>query len=119
MQGYGGSYFYKVGRQVDDHVFTAFEFPGKDKNDRVIVTYSSINTNAFEKYGEEVMGTYGTMIIEEEKEILLYKENDRNKAVLGGRNMSVTMQTGPGGKPAAETSATWAGPSAASSLGGS
>jgi len=119
VQGYGGNHFYKDGRQVDDHVYTAFEFPGKDKDDRVIVTYSSINTNAFEKYGEEVMGTYGTMIIEEEKEILLYKENDRNKAQLGGRNMSVTMQTGPGGKPAAETSATWSGPSAASSLGGS
>ena len=32
----------------------------------VIVTYSSINTNGFETYGECVMGTQGTMIVEKE-----------------------------------------------------
>ena len=33
-------------REVDDHVFVSFEFPGKAENDHTVVTYSSINTNA-------------------------------------------------------------------------
>ena len=52
VTGIGGSFFYTDGREVDDHVFVSFEFPGKDgPQDRghVVVTYSSINTNAFEK----------------------------------------------------------------------
>jgi len=58
--GYGGKNYYGVkgigtpdqqgdDRDVDDHVYMTFEFPGKnyeqDKNDVCIVTYSSINTN--------------------------------------------------------------------------
>src|SRR5262249_3126301 len=50
-------------RDIDDHVFATYEFPGKnyakDKNDVVVVTYSSISTNSFENYGECVMGTRG------------------------------------------------------------
>ena len=38
------------------------------------MTYSSINTNSFDGYGEMVMGSRGTMIVSQEKEILLYKE---------------------------------------------
>src|SRR5262249_7961879 len=75
VTGVGGKYYYSDDREVDDHVFVTFEFPGaeyhavnkdgepiKDKNgesivrkpkdDRVVVTYSSISTNAFETYGE-------------------------------------------------------------------
>ena len=62
VTGIGGSFFYTDGREVDDHVFVAFEFPGKDgpqAKERVVVTYSSINTNQFDKYGETVMGTRG------------------------------------------------------------
>jgi len=78
VTGIGGTFFYTDGREVDDHVFVNFEFPGKAENDRTVVTYSSINTNAFENYGEELMGSRGTMIVEGEKEMLLYKEPDRN-----------------------------------------
>ena len=74
VTGVGGTYFYTDGREVDDHVFTIFEFPGKGEHDRVIVTYSSVNTNAFDGYGEMVMGSKGTMAVSQEKEILLYKE---------------------------------------------
>src|SRR5205807_10404461 len=50
VSGLGGKIFYHDDREVDDHVFVTFEFPGKDyledpkknKDDRVIVTYSSI-----------------------------------------------------------------------------
>ncbi|HEV3163737.1 MAG TPA: Gfo/Idh/MocA family oxidoreductase [Isosphaeraceae bacterium] len=117
--GIGGTFFFKDGREVDDHVFVNFEFPGKDKDDRVIVTYSSINTNAFEKYGEEVMGTRGTMVVEEERDLMLYKEADRNiPKDVGGRTTSITMEKGPAGKPVIETSPSASGPTAASSLGG-
>jgi predicted dehydrogenase len=122
VTGVGGSFFFRDNREVDDHVFVTFEFPGKEgpkDKDRVVVTYSSINTNAFEPYGETVMGTRGTMIVEQEREIMLFKEADRNKSGGGpSRTTSVTVETKAGGKPTVEASPTAAGPSAASSLGG-
>jgi predicted dehydrogenase len=93
VSGVGGKYFYKDNRDVDDHVFCTFEFPGpnydKDKDDKVIVTYSSINTNDFEPYGECVMGSTGTLIVEGEKMAMLYAKNDRSLAA------SVTGTGGP------------------------
>ena len=71
-------------RSIDDHVFTMFEFPGKnhpkgpnkgtDEHDVVVVTYSSISTNGLEPYGETIMGSRGTMTVELEKDIMVYKE---------------------------------------------
>src|SRR5690606_37958843 len=78
VQGYGGKNFYGVKgvgsidkqqdpRNIDDHIYVTFEFPGpnyeQDKNDIAIVTYSSINTNRFEPYGEWVYGSRGTIIM--------------------------------------------------------
>ncbi|WP_165220396.1 Gfo/Idh/MocA family protein [Aquisphaera insulae] len=115
VTGVGGTIFYKDGREVDDHVFTTYEFPyGQDDKDRVVVTYSSINTNSFDGYGEMVMGSRGTMIVSQEKEILLYKE--AGNATLS-RQTSITMET-VGKKPALETSPSLAGPSAATAIGG-
>lgn len=89
VQGYGGRNFYGVkgvgskdkqedDRQIDDHVYVTFEFPGphykEDQNDVVIVTYSSINTNRMEPYGESIYGSRGTMIVEQEQNVMLYKE---------------------------------------------
>ena len=45
----------------------------EDPNKRVIVTYSSINGNGYGGYGEVVMGTKGTLVLEREKDILLFK----------------------------------------------
>jgi len=90
VQGYGGKNFYgvkgvglpehqiQVAREVDDHVYVTFEFPGsnykEDPNDVVIVTYSSINTNAAEPYGESLFGSRGTMYVHNEQEVALFKE---------------------------------------------
>ncbi len=115
VTGIGGSFFYTDNREVDDHVFTLFEFPGVAKDDHVVVSYSSINTNSFDNYGEMVMGSRGTMIVEAEKEILLYKEAGHTSV---SRLTSITMEKGGGGKPVMEVSPSTAGPSAASSLGG-
>ena len=35
VTGIGGTFFYTDGREVDDHVFTVFEFPGKGEKDRI------------------------------------------------------------------------------------
>ena len=90
VTGIGGTFFYTDGREVDDHVFTAFEFPGSGEKDRVVVTYSSINTNSFDGYGEQVMGSKGTMIVSQEKEILLFKEAGNPAA---SKSTSVTLET--------------------------
>lgn len=125
VAGLGGKFFYHDEREVDDHVFTQFEFPGKnyyetpvdpanpyarrkvkDPNDRVVVTYSSISTNSFEPYGECVMGTRGTMVVEAEAKVMLYPDKNAPGA---GRAMSVSVSTSSGGKPVLDTSST-AGP---------
>jgi predicted dehydrogenase len=117
-------------REGDDHVFVTFEFPGQsywkkdskgkpvvennawvvdNADDVVVVTYSSISTNGFEKYGECLKGSRGTMIVEEEREIYLFKENDPGKANSGGRDTAVAVTAAGGGKPALEASSTWGG----------
>jgi predicted dehydrogenase len=113
VTGIGGTFFYTDGREADDHVFTLFEFPGKGEKDRVVVTYSSINTNSFDGYGEMVMGSEGTMIVSQEKEVLLYKEAGNSSL---SRTTSVTVEN-QGKKPALETSPSTAGPTAAAALG--
>ena len=75
-------------RDSEDQVFLTYEFPGKnhpqgpnhgsDDNDIVVVTYTSVNTNQFENYGECVKGTRGTMIVEREASVLLYPERNPN-----------------------------------------
>ena len=107
VSGVGGKYFYKDDREVDDHVYVNFEFPGEkyaaDKSDVVVVSYSSINTNGFEKYGECVMGSRGTMIVDMEQQVLLYPEQG-----VASRTSAWTVTSGGGGKPAVQTSGSMA-----------
>ena len=96
VHGHGGKNFYGIDgvgpkdkwdddREIDDQIFVTFEFPGRtyfaddghtvnNERDICIVTYSSINTNRWEPYGEAVFGTRGSLIMKTEKEALLYKE---------------------------------------------
>lgn len=123
VSGVGGKFFYKDDRDADDHVFVTFEFPGPmyykdaehkvvhDPNDVVVVTYSSINSNGFEPYGECVMGSRGTLVTSLEQEVMLYKER-------GTRSTALTVAATGGGKPVLETSATPVGPQAASQVTG-
>ena len=50
------------------------KIPGyeQDSNKKVVVTYSSINGNGYGGYGEVVLGTKGTMVLDREKEVLVY-----------------------------------------------
>ncbi len=69
VSGVGVNSFFTDGREVEDHVFLTYEYP-KD----VIVTYSSITTNEADAYGEQVMGTRGTLAIISERDVYLLKE---------------------------------------------
>ena len=83
-------------RDVDDHVYCTFEYPGKGyyedddpskavANDKkkVGVFYSSINSNGFGGYGEVVYGNKGTMILEKEAETMLFKSGAPTSVALG------------------------------------
>ena len=114
VQGYGGKNFYHVQgvgskdkqndpREIDDHVYVTLEFPGRhyseDQNDIVIVTYSSINTNRMEPYGETIFGSRGTLVTEKEQSMMLYKEagGDSGGGGAGQRLRLVQAAAGGGG----------------------
>jgi predicted dehydrogenase len=118
VSGVGGKFFYGPGRndrESDDGIFVNFEFPGpkhpkagkggNDPSDIVVVSYTSFNTNSYEKYGECLMGSRGTMVVEMESDIYLFKEPDKNKKETGTRDTKITI-TGDK-KPVAEASSTW------------
>jgi len=68
-------------RDVDDHVYCMFEFAAPDydpqdalgKRKKITVAYASINGNGFGGYGETVFGTKGTLLLEREKEAMLFR----------------------------------------------
>src|SRR5579872_3671623 len=114
VMGYGGRNFYHVKgvgskdkqtdpREIDDHVYVTLEFPGPhykdDQNDIVIVTYSSINTNRMEPYGETIFGSRGTLVTELEQSVMLYKEagGDTGGGGPGQRLRMVQAAAGGGG----------------------
>ena len=120
VTGVGGKFYYTDEREVEDHVFCSFEFPGKNydaskrhiynehgipvQNDVVVVTYSSVSTNSFERYGECVMGSKGTLVMEMEMDAMLYPAKGRNTSVGVART---------GGQPVIDTSASTGGPAEA------
>lgn len=75
----GGKHFYEDDRECEDHVYCTYEFPHPQDSNRtgVVVTYSSINTNSMEGYGEQVMGTKGSLLIMNERDVMLFKERTK------------------------------------------
>ncbi|MEQ1826554.1 MAG: Gfo/Idh/MocA family oxidoreductase [Pirellula sp.] len=132
----GGRHIFPNDRDADDHVYCSFEFPGpeydekfdagyripnvkkilgypEDPNKKIVVTYSSINGNGFGGYGEVVMGTKGTMVIDKEQEVMLYAGSDTSasagvKANKGGYALD-TQASGGAAAPIAKA-ASAAGP---------
>jgi predicted dehydrogenase len=76
VTGAGGVYrFPEGGREVEDHVFATFEYPqGRT------VTFSSIESNAFDDYYEMFMGTKGTLVLSRETEAYFFQEGKDAKA---------------------------------------
>jgi predicted dehydrogenase len=108
VQGSGGVYRFKDGREVEDHVYTIFDYPGGRT-----ATFSAIESNAFENYYEIYMGTKGTLIMRAETEALLFHEGDAAHAT----SVEVAAQAAGGAaldasesKPASGTSTAPAGP---------
>ena len=84
-----GRPIFPADRDVDDHVYCLFEFPAPDydpkdelgKRKKISVAYASINGNGFGGYGETVFGTRGTLLLNLEKEALLYRTHSVNDKV--------------------------------------
>jgi len=113
---------FRNNREIFDHVFVNFEFPGKnhphgpnkgtDKDDVVVMTYSSVSTNGFEQYGECLMGSRGTLLVESEQTAMLFKENEPGKKPAPPRSTTLSVQSAGAGAPALASGATWGGPAA-------
>jgi predicted dehydrogenase len=69
VQAMGGVYRFKDGRELPDHVYATFEYPGG-----ITGTFSSIESNAFDERYEMFFGTKGTLIMHNENEALLFEE---------------------------------------------
>ncbi len=115
----GNRSIFPADREVDDHVYCTYEYPAPgyfdadgsvaDPNKKIVVTYSSINGNGFGGYGEVVMGTEGTLILEREQDVMLYKGSSRDTRVSvtkgkdGGPTLDTTESGGGGGAVVAES----------------
>jgi len=95
----GNRSIFPADREIDDHVYCMYEYPApgydEDKNKKIVVTYSSINGNGFGDYGEVVMGTKGTLVLEREQEVMLYKG--------GAKDTRVTVAKAKDGTPTLDT----------------
>jgi predicted dehydrogenase len=136
----GGRHIFPMDRECDDHVYCNYEFPGPeydsnfdvgyydetlnyppegeglpsyetDPNKKIVVSYSSINGNGFGGYGEVVMGTKGTLVLEKEKDVMLYQDADTSSKVgVKGNDGGYTFDTQASGGYAAPTAAAATGP---------
>jgi predicted dehydrogenase len=77
VSGTGGIFHYKDGREVDDHVFVIFRYP----NDKVM-TFTSITTNAFDNYYDQVMGTKMTVYLTGEAQAMMFQEGAAKTAEI-------------------------------------
>lgn len=67
--GTGGIFRYQDGREVPDHVYVMYDYPGN-----LTVSFSSIQSNAWDHYYEAFFGTKGTIVMSGEREALLFYE---------------------------------------------
>ncbi len=116
--GVGGRYLFPHDRDVNDHVLASYEYPGRgyfenndptsakvaDPNKKVAVSYSSLNGNGFGGYGEIVLGTQGTLILEREKDTMLYSGSKTSTSVKldDKKGLVDSYETGGGITPAAQ-----------------
>ena len=119
----GNRSIFPADREIDDHVYCMYEYPAPgyedDKNKKIVVTYSSINGNGFGGYGEVVLGTKGTLVLEQERDVMLYKDSakDTRVTVAKAKDGSPTLDTTESGGGGGAVSAGKAGSDAAPSRG--
>jgi len=76
VTAFGGTDYWKDGREVYDNVYCIYDYDKQDEGGRPYtarVTYSSIQSNAFEGASELIMGTKGTLLLTE-RTGLFYRE---------------------------------------------
>jgi predicted dehydrogenase len=104
----GGVYRYVDGREVSDHIYVTYEYPGGRT-----VTFSSIQSNKFDDYYECYMGTKRTLVLHTENQAYLFDEREAAAAATSpaaaapaaGSGGSRPAGTRPAGTSAAPTNA--------------
>ena len=100
----GGIHRYNDGREVPDHVYANWEYPGGRT-----ATYSTVESNALENRYEVYFGTKATLLLKNENEALLFEEG-------GAANRQTGVQVSSrDNAPAADASETRPGNTASSS----
>lgn len=117
VSGIGGRHIFPLDRDIEDHVYCTFEFPGplyhEDPEKKIVVTYSSINGNGFGGYGETLFGTAGTLIVEREQEALLFQGSStstRMKVAQSDGGPTLDTTDSGGGGPAGTAGGSSLGP---------
>lgn len=142
MVGTGVTSYFKDGRTIADHIFLQYVFGDQDvfkglpghkgeqaaaasapadqillplpyTTDNAVVTYSSISTNAFDNYGEQVNGSRATLIMDRELEAYLFYEAFKDKARDTRVDTRIAWAEGRIGKPVMASGGTAAWGSAA------
>jgi hypothetical protein len=107
VSGAGMRSLFPLDRDCEDHVYCLYEFPGpeyeSDPNKKIGVVYTSINGNGFGGYGEVVMGTEGTLILDREQEVMLFsnKAPTTTKVTVAQGKAGPTLDTTQSGGDAA------------------
>ncbi len=91
----GNRPLFPADREIEDHVCCIFEFPAPGYNaddpvaaaKKIGVQYASINGNSYEKWGETVLGTEGTLVLDREQDVMLFKvaNTEAKTKVLAGK----------------------------------
>ncbi len=109
VSGMGCRNIFPDDRDIEDHVHCMYEFPApgfdEDPSKKIVVSYSSINGNGFGGYGEIVFGTKGTLILEREQEVMLFKD--------ASTTTNIQVKKAKSGAPTLDTTDTGGGPAAA------
>jgi predicted dehydrogenase len=95
--GSGGVYRYDDGRQVPDHVYVTFEYPGGRT-----ALFSSIQSNNFDRHYEGFYGTEGTLILKGEREAYLFAKDEAEVRGIAPAELAAEGRAAPeaGGAPA-------------------
>jgi predicted dehydrogenase len=86
----------KAGREHHDHVFATFDYPGGRT-----VTFSSIESNAYDNIYEQVLGTKGTLVMAGDGQGYLFWEKGVNGAAAAASapGLDLGNRTAPEGAP--------------------
>ncbi len=95
VHGTGVKSYFTNDRKLPDHVFLTYEY-GPECN-HAVVMYSSISTNSYDGYGEQVMGTKGTLILNEEAAAYLFGEGSQKGSRISWAEARVSRPTAASG----------------------